>query len=603
MTSTSPRSTKGMSIQQKLPLLVSGFLLLVIVLYSWASYATVRAASMDVARQRLLSLTGQIAQIYDQNVKTETKNAHALVNDTAVRRFVESSGRLSTDAAMKILRTGGRNPDLTFRMNILDASGAPILDIPSGPLERHEELAGEIARAAVGPDFAAVGRFRLINDTLVAPIVAAVLDGTRTVGYVVRWRRIASATQAARDQLSTLLGGNAKMYFGNDHGDIWTDLTAATPKPPGQDSFKLGQIREYTRPGGTPVYGTERALTNVPWLVLIEFSRQSVMAPADAFLRRAVFIGMFVLLIGALVVWVVSRSITRPLVDLTEAASALAGGNFSTVVQSTRHDELGELSRAFNTMTQRVHESQAGLETKVRERTEELRDRNGELETYAHSISHDLRAPLRAMHGFSQALLEDCGPQLDDVGKDYAERVVAGARRMDALIQDLLAYSRASRSDMGLASVELDEAVRDALSQVEGDVASSGGSVRVSPGLPVVRAHRVALVQSVANLLANGLKFVPKGRKPELKVRAERENGITRLWVEDNGIGIDPSHHERVFGVFERLHQSENYPGTGIGLAIVRKSVERMGGRVGLESTVGEGSRFWIELPSDGGMS
>jgi signal transduction histidine kinase len=127
--------------------------------------------------------------------------------------------------------------------------------------------------------------------------------------------------------------------------------------------------------------------------------------------------------------------------------------------------------------------------------------------------------------------------------------------------------------------------------------------VKVSPDLPVVRAHRVALVQAVANLLANGLKFVPPGRVPALSVRAERENGMTRLWVEDNGIGIDAAHHERVFGVFERLHHSENYPGTGIGLAIVRKSVERMGGRVGVVSAAGEGSRFWIELESDGGAS
>jgi signal transduction histidine kinase len=599
----SQRSIAGMSIQTKLPLLVSGFLFVVIVLYSWASYATVRAASVDVARQRLMALTGQIAQIYDQNVKTEMKNTHTLVNDTAVRRFVASSGRRSTDAAMKVLQKGGQRPELNFRTEILDANGAPVLEIPAGPLERHEELAGELARAAVGPDFAAIGRFRLINDTLVAPVVTAVVEGTRPVGYVVRWRRIGNATQTARDQLSTLLGGNAKMYFGNDRGDVWTDLVTVVPQPPSQGDFKPGKVREYTRPGGSPVFATERALTAVPWAVLIEFSRDTVMAPATAFLRRALSIGVFVLLIGTLIVWIVSRSITRPLTDLTAAASALAGGDFSTVVRSTRKDELGELSRAFNAMTHRVEESQAVLETKVRERTEELRERNDELETYAHSISHDLRAPLRAMHGFSQALLEDCAPQLDDVGKDYAERVVAGARRMDALIQDLLAYSRASRSDMELANVPLDDAVHDALAQVEGDVAATGGSVTVSPDLPTVRAHRVALVQSVANLLANGLKFMPKGRAPALRVRAERSNGVTRLWVEDNGIGIDPAHHERVFGVFERLHQSENYPGTGIGLAIVRKSVERMGGRVGVLSEPGAGSRFWIELKSDGGTA
>jgi signal transduction histidine kinase len=125
--------------------------------------------------------------------------------------------------------------------------------------------------------------------------------------------------------------------------------------------------------------------------------------------------------------------------------------------------------------------------------------------------------------------------------------------------------------------------------------------VSIAGDMPAVMAHRVALVQSMANLLANGLKFVPKGSAPEIRVRAVRENGKTRVWVEDNGIGIDPAHHDRVFGVFERLHQSEHYPGTGIGLAIVRKSVERMGGRVGVVSSPGQGAKFWIELVTAGG--
>ena len=603
MPPTSPGSMPGLSIQKKLPLLVSGFLLLVIVLYSVASYETVKAASMDVARQRLISLTGQVAQIYDQQIKTEMRNTHTLMNDSAVRSFVTSSGRLSKDAAMKVLAKGGPRPELNFRTEILDAAGTPVLDIPSGPLERHEELAGDLAKAAVGPDYAAVGRFRLINDTLVAPIVVAVGDGTHPVGYVVRWRRIGNASKETLAQLSTLLGGNAQLYFGNDRGDIWTDASTAVAKPPAGAAAKPGQIREYTRPGATPVFAANHAFVNAPWQVLIEFSKQAVMAPAAAFLRRASLIGALVLLVGTLIVWIVSRSITKPLTDLTAAASALAAGNYSVVVQSNRADELGELSRAFNTMTRRVEESQEGLERKVRDRTEQLRERNEELETFGHSISHDLRAPLRAMHGFSQALLEDCGPQLDDVGKDYAQRVVAGARRMDALIQDLLAYSRVSRSELDVAKVNLGDVVNDALAQVEGDVAASGGAVSVASGLPTVLAHRVALVQSVANLLANGLKFVPPGRVPALKVRVERDNGVTRLWVEDNGIGIDAAHHERVFGVFERLHQNEDYPGTGIGLAIVRKSVERMGGRVGVVSAVGEGARFWIELKSEEGLS
>jgi signal transduction histidine kinase len=601
--SAAPRSTSGMSIQQKLPLIVSGFVLVVIVLYSWASYEAVRAASLDVARGRLVSLTDELAQLFDQSAKTGEKALRVLASDTAVHDFVASGGRLSKSSALEKLGKAGPRPEITMRAELLDATGAPLLTLHPESAERHEEIAADIAKASVAPDFAAVGRFRLINDTLVYPEIAAITTANKPFGYVVRWRRVQATTQA-RDQLAGLLGGKALLYMGNDHGDVWTDFVGTAPKPPAGVDLTPGKIETYTRPGGSPVVATTHALGNVPWVVLVEFSRDAVMAPANAFLRRAVGIGLAVLIIATLLVWAVSRSITKPLAQLTDAAASLAAGDFSTVVDSGRADELGDLSRAFNAMVRQVESAQEGLEEKVRDRTEQLRERNEELETFGHSISHDLRAPLRAMHGFSQALIEDCGDQLDETGRDYAERVVAGAKRMDALIQDLLSYSRVSRSDMGLTSVSLHEVAEEALEQVEADVATSGANVQVAPDLPMVMAHRVALVQSVANLIANGVKFMPVGRAPVIRIHAERENGHVRLWVEDNGIGIDAAHHERVFGVFERLHKSENYPGTGIGLAIVRKSVERMGGRVGVISAVGSGSRFWIDLTSvEGGSS
>ncbi|HWO69132.1 MAG TPA: ATP-binding protein, partial [Actinomycetota bacterium] len=239
----------------------------------------------------------------------------------------------------------------------------------------------------------------------------------------------------------------------------------------------------------------------------------------------------------------------------------------------------------------------AELERRVEERTRELREINAELDAFAYSVSHDLRAPLRAMEGFARALEEDYADRLDEAGRDYVRRVVRAAQRMDVLIQDLLAYSRLARADLPLQAVELDAAAAEALDRVAADVAARGAEVDVAVGMPAVVAHPATLVQVLSNLLSNAVKFVAPGVVPRVRVRAERRGEAVRVEVLDNGIGIDPAHRERIFRVLERLHGADAYPGTGIGLAIVRRAVERMGGRVDVESQPGRGSAFWFELP------
>jgi PAS domain S-box-containing protein len=240
----------------------------------------------------------------------------------------------------------------------------------------------------------------------------------------------------------------------------------------------------------------------------------------------------------------------------------------------------------------------ATLEAKVAERTRELAETNAELESFAYSVSHDLRAPLRAMQGFSQALLEDYALALGDEGRDYAGRIVAAARRMDELIRGLLAYSRLTREEMHLRPVSLDAVVEAARSQLAADLADRNVEVRVEEPLGRVVGHHGTLVQVVANLVSNAAKFVPAERRPRVWIDSQAGNGEIRLRVRDNGIGIEPQYRERIFRVFERLHSSERFSGTGIGLSIVRKGVERMGGRIELESTPGEGSTFSVLLPS-----
>lgn len=236
------------------------------------------------------------------------------------------------------------------------------------------------------------------------------------------------------------------------------------------------------------------------------------------------------------------------------------------------------------------------LESLVEARTRRLEELNAELQSFTYSVSHDLRAPLRAMEGFSQALAEDYGERLDTQGQNYLNRIVTAARQMDTLITDLLDYSRLTREDIRLGPVPLEGAVDAALRQLGAMLSEKAAVVDVERPLPVVQAQGPILVQAIANLLSNAIKFVAPGVHPMVRVRAEHAGERVRLWVEDNGIGIAPDHQVRIFEVFQRLHGGGEYPGTGIGLAIVRKSVERMGGTLGVESVPGQGSRFWIDL-------
>lgn len=237
------------------------------------------------------------------------------------------------------------------------------------------------------------------------------------------------------------------------------------------------------------------------------------------------------------------------------------------------------------------------LEKLTAERTASLREIVQQMEEFSYTISHDLRAPIRAMQGYANALLEDYGEKLDDTGRDYLDRISRSGNRMDRMIREILTYSRLSRSEIAVQPVALDSLVREIVQQYPG-IQSSGGEIEIAENLENVIGHEPSLVQVISNLLGNACKFVKPHTTPKCKVWTERTNGHVRLFVRDNGIGIKPEHQHRLFGMFERIHPESEYEGTGIGLAIVRKAMERMGGHVGMESDGVNGSKFWIELPA-----
>lgn len=244
-----------------------------------------------------------------------------------------------------------------------------------------------------------------------------------------------------------------------------------------------------------------------------------------------------------------------------------------------------------------LHERDAllsSLESRVAERTAELRRMIEEMEAFSYSVSHDLRSPLRSLAGYAEALQEDYGQELPPGARAYCAKISRAAQRMDRLTQDVLAYTRIARCEMQLTSVDLDSMIHEVIEQYPG-VGASGAAIRVAHPLGCVKGHVASLIQCFSNLLGNAVKFVAAGRTPTIDVWTSLEAKRRRVHVKDNGVGIAPPDQARIFQMFERA-AGKDIPGTGIGLAIVRKAVERMGGRVGVRSEIGAGAEFWIEL-------
>jgi PAS domain S-box-containing protein len=268
------------------------------------------------------------------------------------------------------------------------------------------------------------------------------------------------------------------------------------------------------------------------------------------------------------------------------------------VIQCNIRDitERKQAEQVLLNATNEISRHAAHLEQVVTERTGQLRETISELEGFSYSVSHDMRAPLRAMQSYGQYLVDEYGSKLDEKGANYLQQIMRSAVRLDRLIQDVLSYTRIIHSSVPMEPVDLDRLVRDIV-----ETYPNGQPIKpqisIQGTLPKVIGNEALLTQCISNLLNNGAKFVSPGTTPRLKISAEvRKEAMIRVWFKDNGIGIAPENHERIFRLLERIHPATEYEGTGIGLTIVRKAMARMGAQVGFDSELGKGSNFWIQL-------
>lgn len=302
-----------------------------------------------------------------------------------------------------------------------------------------------------------------------------------------------------------------------------------------------------------------------------------------------VFINLLAVLLVACICgaifWRLNRTLIRPLHDLSEAARRIGAGELDSCVPVESKNEIGMVAENFNAMAAQLRARQAELDEKLRD-----------LEAFSYSVAHDLKAPLRSVAGYCGVLEADYRDRIDDEGRDCLDRIRLGCARMSALIDDLLEFGQLTHKSIEIRPVSIDSIFGQLIVEMEPEIRARNGEVEYKGGPAKALGNEVVLKQALRNLISNGLKFVPEGVPPRVVVSAKRADGWLRIEVADNGIGIPLEHQKRIFGLFQRLHTQKEYPGTGVGLAIVQKSVERLQGEAGVDSAPGQGSVFWIAL-------
>jgi len=309
-------------------------------------------------------------------------------------------------------------------------------------------------------------------------------------------------------------------------------------------------------------------------------------------------IGLALVIIIALFALAIRRAIARPISELAVDTRLVAEGDFGHAVRAGGFRETQELGADVDRMRERIAADLAAsrtAEAELRVLTRDLQRSNAELEQFAYVASHDLQEPLRKVASFCQLLQRRYGGQLDEKADLYIEYAVDGAKRMQELINDLLAFSRVGRVMHDQVPVSSAEALRQAQANLSVPIRQSQASIESGP-LPVVRAEAALLTTVFQNLLGNALKFRGEGR-PRISVSAARDGASWQFSVTDNGIGVPPEYADRIFVIFQRLHGRDAYPGTGIGLALSRKIIEYHGGRMWLDTGYSPGARFCFTLP------
>ncbi len=345
---------------------------------------------------------------------------------------------------------------------------------------------------------------------------------------------------------------------------------------------------------GKEVVAAWRYIPSLNWGVVAKIDTEEAFKPAKTLAWITAIISVIVVFLAGLVAALTARHISNPIHNLQKGTKIIGSGNLDYKVGTEKKDEIGQLSRSFDRMVDNLKLVMASKDLYA----EQLEAANKELESFCYSVSHDLRAPLRALTGFGELLIKSASGNLDEKGRHYLNVIIESAGRMGRLIDDLLSFSRMGRVEMAKTEVCLERLVSDA--QKELLPATEGRDILWEiDQLPQVYGDPAMLKLVLVNLMSNALKFTRPRPQTRIEIgTAPSDRDETVVYVRDNGVGFDMKYSDKLFALFQRLHRQDEFEGTGVGLANVRRIVQRHGGRTWAEGSLDEGANFYFSLPN-----
>jgi signal transduction histidine kinase len=560
--------------------------------FSSISYINVKKAAMKAGRERLNAVSDQLSTMMGQSAQGMIAATRTVAMQEPVKRCLSSLQPDGCEESLPLLEKL-RQDSSSIMIEILNDELRPVLRSAKAGIESKvnfglllSSIRKRNADSTLKLDSGTVGKISRIRDSMYYPITVGITNNKQLIGYLVRWRLITSSTQSIQ-QLSELLGAKSTIYFGNADHSLWTDMIRPIPNPippatkPGKDVF------EYRKSNGQEVLGVEKAIRNTPWLLVMEFSHQTVVEPAKRFLAQVVIISAVLIAIGIFAAWIMSRNITRPLNKLTDAATMLASGRETPQVAVDRRDEIGKLARAFNAMTEQIRIAKRDLERKVVE-AEQMNVQLRELSAHLQNIREEERIHIaREMHDELGQLLT--GFKMDT---SWLNKKLAGNN--DPAVQEKLQEMMSLVDDAALfvrkLAAELRPSILDDLGLIPAlEWHSREFAKRFNIDVDL-KSHVPELHTS--NLVATGLfrmyqesltNVARHSGARRVASQLELVDGKIKLSIKDDGKGFD------IAGTGEKKT---------LGLLGMKERATMIGGKLEIDSKPGKGTQVTITVPA-----